>query len=190
MRAGLRPLISAAGLALGAFVCAGVLGPSVALAAAEKCPNPAGKYPPGQCSKVLGVSAQTLAPGHAFQFSGDDFAANSPTTLDLHTTTYHLGTFMANASGVVSGTTMIPAGVTDGSHTLSLSGVDAQGRSLLESVKVTIVGGSHATSGGLPFSGTNTVLPLTGAGLGMVVAGGLTLITLRLRRRPRRLASS
>ena len=184
MRARNRSITSAAGPVVGAFLCLGALSPSIAFAAVEKCPNPGGTYPPGQCTEVLGVSAQTLHPGQAFQFSGSDFAQGSPASLDLHTATYHLGTFSADSSGHVNGTATIPTGIANGSHTLSLNGVDPQGRALLEAVKVTITGGSRAASGSLPFSGTTAVLPLTGAGVGMVLAGGLTVMTLR-RRRPR-----
>lgn len=178
--------IAGSGVLLAAGAAVGFAG--TAGAATCTSSNPAGHYPPGQCQKELGLPAKQFAPGQQFTFHGSGFAPNSDGTMTLHTQTYVLGTYTADSSGVINGTARIPSGVAPGTHTLALTGATSSGQTLVDSATITITGKGAAATGSssgsaLPFTGANAVWPLTGAGGGMVLAGGLTLLALR-RRRP------
>ncbi len=103
-----------------------------------------------------------------------------------------LGTFQANAQGVVTATFTLPAGVT-GSQTLVFSGVDGSGSPRTVSQALTIAatnagGGGGAGAGGagggaggfLPRTGSEAMSLFTVGGM-LVVVGGAAAVATRKR---------
>jgi hypothetical protein len=138
-----------------------------------KCPNPAGKYPPGQCKfKTTKTSAH---PGDPVQVQGTGFSKNCGVTIKLDLTT--IGATKTDGNGTFSGTAKIPTNTKPGSHTLSANDNCSS-----------FVLGEHFTvlpaltkGSGLPFTGF-VFWPVLGGGAVLVIMGAAFIAVGRRRR--------
>lgn len=83
--------------------------------AAQAAPAPG--YPPHGCPGQLSVSTTHPLPGETITVTGSNFTANAQVHLVMHTKTYDLGTFTANAQGQFAAQVQLPNGVT-GRHVI------------------------------------------------------------------------
>ena len=107
---------------------------------------------------------------------GEPFSATYPgfkpfevVTVVLHSTPQNVGTFTANASGVVTVSFKIPSGTEAGSHSLAMSG--SLGTQFTQALKV-------STSRSLAYTGTDVTTPLAIGG-GLLLVGGALLVVRR-----------
>lgn len=114
----------------------------------------AAAYPPTTCPTIA-VSTTAPAVGETITVSGSNFDADATVTIQLHTTTYDLGTARTDASGAFSAKVTLPAGVT-GHHLIEVQG--AQSACPADPVQVDIQGtggpASASVANGTPGTGT------------------------------------
>lgn len=172
-------------------------GTSVALAAtpapypppgvqqAFNCTNPAGNQRGHRPNCYEGSTSTSVAsPGSSFTFSGPAvFAAGETLQLWMFSSGEQIGTINANSAGSFSTTVTVP-NLPPGAHKVEAVG-NANNTIVVAdfTVPAAAAAASGGASSGLPFTGAD-VLPLTSAGAGLVLAGGLTVFLVR-RRRPR-----
>jgi hypothetical protein len=68
-------------------------------------------YPPHACPGMLSVSTTHPLPGETITVTGTNFTPGAQVHLVMHTTTYDLGTFKADASGSFTAQVKLPNGV-------------------------------------------------------------------------------
>jgi hypothetical protein len=124
----------------------------------------------------LSASSTTVPPGGSITVSGQGFGANEPVNVDLHSTPVLLATPQTDANGTFTTTVTIPSNTPMGTHTITATG---QQSGVVTSLQITVA----SSSSSLPFTGAGAVIPLSASGAAMVIAGGLTLIGVRRRRR-------
>ena len=133
---------------------------------------------PGIVAKSSSVPASELAPGKQVTRVLAGFKPGEKVTLTMHSTPVVLGTFTADANGVVTATYTIPAGAPAGEHTFVYEG--DMGSYFQETVRVGS-GTAVATAGsGLAYTGADVAVPLALAGA-LVLAGGGALLVARRR---------
>jgi hypothetical protein len=115
-------------------------------------------------------AAQSLAPSSTSTFSAAGFSPGEQVTATLHSMPVDLGTYRADARGVVVARVHIPTGFTPGRHTIILTGKTSR-RSQVFPVTIRASGTDHLRS---------YVLALAGASLLAAVAAGAVY---RARRR-------
>jgi LPXTG-motif cell wall-anchored protein len=108
--------------------------------------------------------------GERFSASYPGFKPFEVVTLVLHSTPQNVGTFTADASGVVTVSFTIPAGTASGSHSLTMSG--NLGTSFTQALSV-------SSSRSLAYTGTDVAAPLAIGGTLLLVGAGLTLAARR-----------
>ena len=198
----------AAGAAL-AVTGLAVFGLQAPATADHQCPNPPGHYPPGQCAvgsdNAGGVSDNTPVPGQQGQVNSNGHKPNSKATVHAESTPIFLGTFTANAQGVISATVTIPAALSVGRHNIVVRGVAPSGLPLINRFPFTVTSanaaiargnsgsngpgsgagtGNNAGGGGgvnLPTTGAE-IAAVTGVGLALLAGGGLAFYAGRRRR--------
>lgn len=79
-------------------------------------------YPPTTCPGMLSVSTTHPLPGETITVTGANFTAGAQVHLVMHTTTYDLGTFTANAQGNFTAQVKLPDGVVGRHVVLAVSG--------------------------------------------------------------------
>jgi hypothetical protein len=133
---------------------------------------------PGITSSTKGSTAAvaTAAPGTQITKILKGFKPGEKVTVVLHSTPTVLGTFTADANGVVTATFTVPAGTPVGSHTLVFEG--NQGSYFQEAFTVTAV--TTASSSGLAYTGADVAVPLA-LGAGLLALGGGALVVSRRR---------
>jgi LPXTG-motif cell wall-anchored protein len=161
---------------------AGLLLASTAADAKTGCPKDdknshGNQYPPGQCKPK--TSSSSAPQGGAITIAGEGFAAGEPVQVQFDDGT--VLTVTATSTGAASATVQIPAGAGTGAHVLALFGTRS-GQYLNTTITVTPASSRPV----LAHTGASSVVPMAGAGAGLVLAGGLTLFAVRRRRRPRR----
>ncbi len=131
---------------------------------------------PGEPSP-LEVSDSTVSAGGTTTLSGSGCGADEAVSITLAGD--EIGSTTADSTGAFSAAVTIPSSTPAGTYTLAAS----CGGSVVGTTTITVSGsGSGAESGStLPFTGAN-VLPGLGIGLGLVVAGGVLLWSVRRRR--------
>jgi LPXTG-motif cell wall-anchored protein len=137
-------------------------------------------YPPSGGGLTLASYAVQL--GGTDTAHGTGFDANEGVNGFIHSARVFIGHTTSNGNGVANLTFTVPTTLAAGHHTVELVG---QRSGVAESVGLTVVAGagSSASSGsGLPFTGGNDILPMTAAGVGLVLVGGLALVAARRRR--------
>lgn len=133
---------------------------------------------PGIVAKSSSVSASELAPGKQVTRVLTGFKPFERVTLTMHSTPVVLGTFEADANGVVTATYTIPAGAAAGEHTFVYEG--DMGSYFQETLRVGS-GTAVATAGsGLAYTGADVAVPLALGGA-LVLAGGGALLVARRR---------
>lgn len=135
-------------------------------------------YPPADTPSVE-ASDTTPAPGQQITLTADGFLPGSSSTFTLFSAPVVLGTATANAQGVASLTTAIPANTTPGSHRVEVSGTGANGQPLTVVLPITVTG---AAGSNLPTTGTDSALPLTQIAIGVMAFGGLMVVMANKRR--------
>jgi hypothetical protein len=123
------------------------------------------------------TGAATATPGAKITKVFTGFQPFEEVTLVLHSDPVVLGTFTADADGVVTAEFTLPAGTAVGTHHLVLDG--NMGTHYSETI-VVAAGTTTASSGSLAYTGANVGLPLA-LGAGLLVAGGGALVVTRRR---------
>ena len=141
-------------------------------------------------------------PGEDVTVSGSGYQPGTEYTITFHSTPQVLATGTVPADGSVTDTVTIPENAHYGRHTLSLIGLDADGGPRDLSSKIVVVpaqaggsvqgesasaGGAGSMAGtsasGMPNTGANqNLLPLLGAGGGLVIVGAGIAAASRRRR--------
>lgn len=127
---------------------------------------------PGIAATASTATSNVAAPGQEVTKTYKGFKAFEKVTLVLHSTPVVLGTYTADANGVITATFTLPAGTTLGTHTLALDG-DA-GSHFEETITLTADGKA------LAYTGASITLPLV-AGTVLVGAGAGALVLSRRR---------
>ena len=144
----------------------------------HNCPNPAGKYPPGQCKKVS-LSSNAVERGSSVEVNGDGFSPNTPVQVFLGSG-MSLGTVVTDASGAFSSKLAVPANATLGQGQVTVKGADEAGAPLALSSDVNILAQpAAATSTG---GGDGSSVALLAVAAGLVALGGAALVAARRRR--------
>jgi LPXTG-motif cell wall-anchored protein len=157
-------------------------------------------YPP-ESTEELTVSESTVEPGETITISGDGAEPGATVTYKLTRSSsalggsrvvlagprlaallqpqaqssVTLGTSTADGDGSFSATLTIPSGLDDGVYTLTAT----SGGEVLATATIRVL--ADATTGDLPFTGSN-VAPGLAIGATLIVAGGLLLLAVRRRR--------
>lgn len=197
---------SALAVAVGTIALVIPSGAAVA-AGGTDCPpgGGGGSYPGSSCT--LQISDSRVVRGEDVQVSGSGFASDSPYTVTFHSTPQSLPGGTADSNGTVTTTVTIPDSAHFGRHTIIVDGVDAQGGARELTARVVVVprraggsvqgasasgsgggagsvAGTSATAGaGMPNTGADqNLLPLLGAGGGLVIVGVGIVAASRRRR--------
>jgi len=134
-------------------------------------------------SQVL--SDTTVRPGDTITVSGTGCPANASVTTTFDRSTV-LGSTTAGSDGTFSLSVTIPSDAVPGRHTITSTCGD-----LVLSSTITVLGASTGTGGStgtgtgggaLPRTGTNSTVPLTQIGVGLLAIGGVLMIVARKRR--------
>lgn len=138
----------------------------------------------GESANTAGVAPQTStsasstkpAPGQKVVKVYKGFQPFEVVTLTMHSTPQQLGTFTADANGVLTVEFTVPAGTPAGAHTLVLEGTTTYFQETLQ-----VAGApAPASSGSLADTGASIGVPLA-LGAGLLVAGGGALVATRRR---------
>ncbi|MCF6744939.1 hypothetical protein E9529_11720 [Blastococcus sp. KM273128] len=136
----------------------------------------------GESANTAGVAAQTTGAVTKNAVLGQKvvkvykgFKPFEKVTLTMHSTPTVIGTFDADADGVVTAEFALPAGTTAGTHTLVLEG--NQGTYFQESLQVAA---ATTAADGLAYTGASIALPLS-LGAGLLAAGAGALVVSRRR---------
>jgi LPXTG-motif cell wall-anchored protein len=149
--------------ALGAIAAVGLAGPAAAQVS----------YPPsGPTIVVSGVSANIA------NVSCAGFRAGAQITV---TAGVVLGTVTANAAGTCSQNFTIPCSIGNGTHTVSASGIAANGTSQTVSTQI-VLSNCAVSTGKLAFTGSSSTFPFVAAGVGLVLVGSVLTVGMRRRR--------
>jgi len=133
--------------------------------------------------------------GDTANVSGAGWQPGAVITVTINSTPIVLGTILASASGTFSRNFTIPC-VENGTHTISASGVAADGITRSASDVVTIVNctitnraviffgpnGAVISQASLPFTGSSNTFPFIGVGVGLVLAGAVLAVIAQRRR--------
>ncbi len=121
---------------------------------------------------TLNTSLTSVAPGDSVTVSGDGFLPGTPVQITIESTPTLLARVNADARGAIRATVTIPSGLEPGTHTLTATGANPSGGTLVLSRTITVTGGGGS---GLPLTGTNTAL-LVGLALAVLVVGWLLIV--------------
>ncbi len=126
------------------------------------------------------ISAQNVVVGETVkaQSGTQKFDPGSLVGVTVASKTYDLGTVTADSNGMATITFKVPA-LPLGTHHVIFKGSLA-GLSNSVSIAFTVV--PPTVPGGLPRTGSSTVIPFTEAGLGLIVVGASVLLFVRRRR--------
>jgi hypothetical protein len=137
----------------------------------------------------------TVEPSARITVVGDGYAPYSTAVIAIYSTPTELGAVVADANGEFSELVTIPAGLASGEHTITATGVDADGVDRTTTLPVTVPKKTNDNNGsdhpGNPHndngSDGGSTLPKTGGGLfpiGMfLIVAGASLVLLGHRRR-------
>ena len=132
----------------------------------------------GPVASDTATTDTTPAPGQKVVKVFKGFQPFEKVTLTMHSTPVTLGTFTADANGVVTVEFTVPDGAAAGTHTLVLSG-DA-GTYFQEAI--TVAAGTAVTeagSNGLAYTGADVAVPLALGGGLLALGGGALLVSRR-----------
>lgn len=136
------------------------------------------------------VTDTTPAPGQQITVEVTGLLPFSTVVVEMRSTPVMLGTFTADANGVLRVAVTVPANASFGSHTIVATGVSPSGAPVTASIPVTVTSTAATTTpggtGGTGGTGV-TFLPRTGADLAalltvggaLVIAGGAAVRTAR-----------
>lgn len=144
---------------------------------------PAPGYPPHGCPGQLSVSTTHPLPGETITVTGTNFRADARVHLVMHTTTYDLGTFTANAQGHFTAEVRLPRGVAGNHVILATSGAAHIRQCAGQPIQIHRPGGVNAQppGHGTSFTGIDIlIILLVAAGL---LGAGVALTRSGKRRR-------
>lgn len=193
---------SLAVLGLSAVLAGGAIGGATAATAADGNGHAYGHckggYPPKDC-KVKHDKDHGHR-GEKFDFDADGYKPGENADGDVHSAPIHVGTYVANAQGVITGSFTIPSTLSNGTHTFVLSG---RSSGVVKTFSFTVDGapaggttggtttggtttggtttGGTGNGGGLAMTGTN-VAGVVGGGAALVLAGGALMVASRRRK--------
>ncbi len=172
----------AAALTLGTLAVVGMQAPAQAAQTAPKgsnCPNPAGKYPPGQCKKGASDTTPTRGQSVTFTSGSGAFGAGQNVIFGICGLD-PIGTTTTDSTGNATVTFQIPSSLSNGPQATCFTGGGSTVR-----VNFTLVGGSGAggsSGSSLPRTGADHIVELGVAGAGLVVLGAGAVVVARRRR--------
>ena len=137
------------------------------MAPAHAAPCPPGTYPPGQQCIPVKLTVTTVVGGHTFTITVSGFAPFAKVTFGLHSTLALLGTYTADANGVVTATLQVPAGFVAGAHTITASGTAPNGKPRVLSAPLLVKTQVSGSGAGVPVVGVGS-----GAGTGVGSGAG------------------
>jgi hypothetical protein len=133
---------------------------------------------PGTAEKS-GSSTGSATPGARITKVIGGFKPHEVVHLTLHSTPVDLGTFTADANGVVTATFTLPAGTVVGTHHLVFEG--AQGTHYVAALTVAAAATTTASGSELAYTGADVAVPLVG-GLVLLGAGAGAMVVGRRRK--------
>jgi LPXTG-motif cell wall-anchored protein len=133
------------------------------------------QYPPRDC----GVAADRteVGPGGKINLTGQCPQGTTSVTFRLLPGNADLGSATPDANGNYTKEVTIPAGTRPGNYRIEARCEGVLGAGVVRSVAITVVGAAA-----LPRTGDSSAMPLTGAGIALVVMGGLAVLAVRRRR--------
>lgn len=127
------------------------------------------------------ISDVTPVAGETVDVVFDGYAPFSIVTVTQQSDPIVLGTFTADAAGVVRATVTLAPGLT-GLHHIVASGTDSQGNPVSASIPITVQAPDATTNtpnGFLPRTGSNTSFIVTLGGLALAIGGAATVASRR-----------
>ena len=120
-------------------------------------------------------------PGGPFVVTSQCFRPGSTVTITFDNPAVTLGTLVANANGVATGTFTAPAGSSTGTHRVTSTGTGCAGEALTLTANIVVgtVTTTTATTGTLPTTGSSSTGLLATGAAGLLAVGGIFLITSR-----------
>ena len=144
--------------------------------------------PYNQPSGALTLSDTTVDPGQLLTATGRGFKALGSVDLAFESTPVALGTFQADASGVVTARLTVPSNATPGTHQIAATGPAPDNATLVLRATLTVraAGAPGAAPGSSPLvrTGSSHAIPLTAAGILLIFIGATAWFLARRRRRP------
>ena len=132
---------------------------------------------PGTKAVSTAKTTNSATPGQKVVRIIEGFQPFEEVTLVMHSTTVVLGTFTADASGVLTAEFTLPAGTTAGTHTFVYEGTVTY---FQESFTVTAALDTASSGKQLAYTGADMTAPIT-LGLGLLAAGAGALVVSRRR---------
>ena len=123
---------------------------------------------------TMTLSSATVAPDGSLTVSGTNFLPSSPVTVTVASTPVVVGTPTTSATGAWSLTFAAPTEV--GAHTVTAT----DGVNTLV-VNFEVAAAAATTTGALPYTGTNSSLPMAQIGAGLLAAGAVIVFGVRKR---------
>lgn len=175
MKRALRIALVATALAVAGVLGVGSLSSVAGAQELDLCAILGAPYcPPGGTT-----SDNTVLPGGTITIRGEGFTLGETVVVTLFSAPIALGSFIADAKGVVEVEVTIPAGLPLGAHTITMVG---QTSGVEVVIPLQIVGATAGGGGGLGLARTGSDTgPVAGIGLGLVAAGGAAAYAARRR---------
>jgi LPXTG-motif cell wall-anchored protein len=139
----------------------------------------ASQYPPQNCG--VAADQSTVTPGGSLTLTGDCPAGTDSVTFTLNPGGTSLGSATPNPQGHYTKRVTIPSSTQPGTYTIVASCTGVLGNGVTRTVTITVAAAAQGRS--LPRTGSDSTLPIAGAGLGLVLVGGAAVVVAR-RRRP------
>ena len=165
------------GIATGFVAAVATLGGPAAWGTGDQ-PTCAAGHGSASRSCTAQLSDSTVPQGGSVTVTGGGFAPGEAVSVVLHSSATRLSTVTAAADGAVTATVRIPRTLAPGRHTLVLTGVTSTNTL---TAAFTVPAAADRSSG-LSVHNPAVIAP-AGAGLGLLIAGGLTVAGIRRRRR-------
>jgi LPXTG-motif cell wall-anchored protein len=136
----------------------------------------------GDLVRPAGETGSVVA-GKEITLTGSGYLPNSTVTVAIYSDPQVLTQVVTDGTGAFTVTVTVPAGLTDGDHTLVASGVDASGAVRYMTLPITVTGGLATATGpataGLADTGADVALPLAGGALALLLGGGILVASRR-----------
>lgn len=97
-----------------------------------------------------------LAPGSLVTISGGGFNPGATVALTIESDPVSLGSVTASATGAITATVTIPAGLEEGNHTIKATGESPTGTLVLSQAVTTVAASTNSNSNAATTSGSNS----------------------------------
>jgi len=139
------------------------------------------QYPPADDS-IVSPTGTVYAPGAEATFTAKVFRPGSSVTFTLTSDPVVLGSAIADANGVATLRTRLPANTTPGRHTVTASGIDPEGRPQSIAMSITVTGAATDAARGLARTGASGATDLSRVAIAALAGGGLLVLASKKRR--------